>query len=153
MLELARGSPFEGERANALAAAHRLAEKHGLSLEEAARGAEPPPAPPDDGFARAHRFNASAIHLDDILAAKRRRNEALNKARERGLDEEVRKQTAKRAENAKSRHRASRARRAPEKYAAVLLRETSLPFHEIAEITGLNIYLVVGLKLKMRQAA
>ena len=38
----------------------------------------------------------------------------------------------------------------PERHAAVLLRETKLPFREVAEITGLDVYKVVGMKLKMR---
>ena len=37
LLELAKSSKFDGERTNAMAAATRLATKHGLSLEEAAR--------------------------------------------------------------------------------------------------------------------
>ena len=40
----------------------------------------------------------------------------------------------------------------PAKHAAVLLQDTSLPFHEVAAITGLDIYEVVGLKLKLRAA-
>ena len=36
--------------------------------------------------------------------------------------------------------------------AAILLRETSLPFDEVARITGLDVYKVVGMKLKMRAA-
>ena len=39
----------------------------------------------------------------------------------------------------------------PEVHAAVLLRETRLPFREVADITGLDIYDVVGMKLKMRK--
>ena len=46
-----------------------------------------------------------------------------------------------------------KARRNPLKHAEVLLKETSLHFDEIAEITGLNIYEVVGIKLKLRKAA
>ena len=34
----------------------------------------------------------------------------------------------------------------------MLLRETSLPFEEVARITGLDVYKVVGMKLKMRAA-
>ena len=35
----------------------------------------------------------------------------------------------------------------------LLLAETSLPLEEVVELTGLNIYDIVGLKLKMRSAA
>ena len=38
LLRLAAESPFAGERANAFAAATRLAARHGLSVEEAAAG-------------------------------------------------------------------------------------------------------------------
>ena len=37
LLELANSSKFDGERANALAAATRIATKHGMTLDEAAR--------------------------------------------------------------------------------------------------------------------
>ena len=47
----------------------------------------------------------------------------------------------------------SKARRHPVKHAEVLLNETSLPIQEIMEITGLNVYQVVSLKLKLRVAA
>ena len=41
----------------------------------------------------------------------------------------------------------------PFSHARTLIRETSLPLREIASITGLDIYQVVGLKLKMRTVA
>ena len=41
----------------------------------------------------------------------------------------------------------------PWQHARLLLTETSLPLREIAEITGLDLYDVVGLKLKLRAAA
>ena len=47
----------------------------------------------------------------------------------------------------------SRRRLEPVQHATVLLNETRLPFAEIAEITGLDRYAVVGLKLKLRGAA
>jgi hypothetical protein len=46
--------------------------------------------------------------------------------------------------------RVNRRRMNPSRHAATLLRETSLSFREIASITGLDIYAVVGLKLKLR---
>jgi hypothetical protein len=48
--------------------------------------------------------------------------------------------------------RSSGRRMNPTRHAAILLKETSLPFNEVARITGLNVYKVVGMKLKMRAA-
>lgn len=156
LLELAARTPFEGERDNALAAAARLAARHGLTLEEAARGAppEPPgrrpdPSPPPrpDAFASAF---ARAVHLMDAQIAldKLRREAALRAARARGLDAD-----APPAPRAARRPRFSRERRNPYSLARLLIRETSLPLREIVEITGLDIYEIVAMKLKMRQAA
>ena len=50
-------------------------------------------------------------------------------------------------------HNFGKARRHPVKHAQVLLNETSLPFIEIAQITGLNMYQVVTIKLQLREAA
>jgi hypothetical protein len=154
-LKLAAESPFEGERGNALAAAERMASGAGMTLEEAAgadergeeRRAEPHPPPPRSEALR--RF-AHAFHLMDhyLHVDKQRRAEALAAARARGLDAESHATDA-----AKQRDRlVSRRKMDPFKHAAVLLEETSLPFHEVAAITGLDIYKVVGLKLKMRPA-
>ena len=80
---------------------------------------------------------------------KARWQNAVEKARQRGLaDGEESKVAA--SQHVRS---FSKARRNPMKHAEVLLKETSLPFVEIAEITGLNIYDVVGVKLKLRKAA
>ena len=38
----------------------------------------------------------------------------------------------------------------PTERAEVLLKETSLPAHEIAKMTGLDVYQVFGMKLKAR---
>ncbi len=46
--------------------------------------------------------------------------------------------------------RRSASKRNPYSHAKVLLKETSLPMLEICSLTGLDIYEVVGLKLKMR---
>jgi len=82
-----------------------------------------------------------------ILHDKVRRAEALREAQARGLDaEELRKAVTASVTQA----RASRRRMNPYRHAAALLRETSLSFREIASITGLDIYAVVGLKLKLR---
>ena len=161
LLQLAAESPFEGERANALAAATRLAERCGLTLDEAAAGGardEPPPQKPrsddfmaDDLGFRPHSLDrfARAAHLMDnfILSDKLRREEALRAAQARGLDaEELRKAVASSVMQARTKRR----RMNPNRHAATLLRETSLSFREIANITGLDIYAVVGLKLKLR---
>lgn len=154
LLKLAAESPFEGERTAALGAAERLAGKHGMTLDEAAvAGRAPPQRPspksdrPTKEEAEFNRF-AQSMHLMDyhVHIDKARRDAALEEARQRGLDHEA-------APRAKSKQRAKplHARRMnPERHAAVLLKETELPFREVAEITGLNIYQVVGLKLKMR---
>ena len=85
----------------------------------------------------------------EIQADKYRRDEAVRAARERGLDAEQR-----RAEAAarKRRPQTSRARRGRRRFAEILLAETKLPFRDIAGITGLDIYQIVGLKLQMRKA-
>ncbi len=152
LLTLAAESPFDGERENALSAARRMAEKCGMSLEEAALASGPaqpkqPPPPPqataESRFARAAHLMDYHLHID-----KMRRDAALAEARSRGLDAD---------QPEKSRlgqvKRTSRARMNPWRHARVLLSETSLPFQEIATITGLSIYQVVGMKLKMRRAA
>ena len=80
---------------------------------------------------------------------KARWQNAVEKARRRGLaDGEESKVTT--SQHVRS---FSKTRRNPLKHAEVLLKETSLPLEEIAEITGLNIYEVVGMKLKLRKAA
>ena len=154
LLKLAAESPFEGERTAALGAAERLADKYGMTLDEAAvSGRAPPQRPaherekPSREEAQLNRF-AQAMHLMDyhVHIDKARRDAALEEARRRGLDNEAAPQP-RRQQRAKPLH----ARRMkPERHAAVLLKETQLPFREVAEITGLSIYEVVGLKLKMR---
>lgn len=161
LLQLAAESTFEGERANALAAATRLAARVGLTLDEAAAGGardELRQAPPrsDDFMADDLGFRPSSLdrfaraaHLMDsfILHDKSRREEALRAAQARGLDaEELRKAVAASVIQG----RVNRRRMNPSRHAATLLRETSLSFREIATITGLDIYSVVGLKLKLR---
>lgn len=161
LLQLAAESPYEGERANALAAATRLAARCGLTVDEAAAGGarqEPPRQQPhsDDFMADDLGFRpqtldrfARAVHLMDsyIMNDKARRAEALREAQSRGLDaDELRRTVTASVLNG----RASRRRMNPNRHAATLLRETSLSFREIASITGLDIYAVVGLKLKLR---
>lgn len=159
LLKLAANSSFEGERQNALDAAHRLAERHGMTLDEAAadpgdRQTSTDRQEPDpETAARAARNFARFVHLSDaaIRADKYRREQALRQARERGLDngEETEKPQARphRIGPATRRSRRRTDRRA---FARKLIRDTELPLREIAEITDLDFYEVVGLKLKMR---
>lgn len=152
LLELANSSKFEGERANALDAARRIAERHGMTLEEAARtGLEPRQPIPMTADGRRPDPRAAYFAYAQQQAAereKRRWEDAVQKARERGLDGGIDAQTR----NDLRPRRTSRARRDPVKHASVLLEETRLPFNEIADITGLSVYAVVGMKLKMRSA-
>lgn len=161
LLKMAAESPFEGERANALAAAERLAKRHGMSLDEAATSS-PRAAPPNrrqDGMwqsreAKWARAAARHIHIMDsqIQADKARRDAAMRAAQARGLDTEAARAAAAKPQQQR---RASNTGRARNQYghAQVLLKETSLPLAEVASITGLDIYQVVGLKLKMRKGA
>ena len=84
-----------------------------------------------------------------IAMDKRRREAALQAARERGLDAEL----AAPAPRAVPRSRANRARMNPHAHARLLIRETKLSLQEIVEITGLDVYEVAAMKLKMRHAA
>lgn len=172
MLKLAAESPFAGERANALAAATRLASSHGMSLEDAAvAGADEahagprqkPAADPDNirrnarqaagGASFAGRRAAEAVHNIDTqyMSEKERFEAAVREARKRGLDAEERRRAAA-AANARPQRAGKRRGRDPKSHARVLIRETSLPLSEICQLTGLDIYQVVGLKLQMRPA-
>ena len=97
-LKIAAESPFPGERANALEAAKRLAGRHGMTLQEAARApevpvAEPPPPPPREAAREytAHEM-ADIISLSEVRlqAEKERYRHALREAIARGLDGGVR---------------------------------------------------------------
>ncbi len=135
-----------------MAAAERMAQRHGMTLDEAAVDGGGPvqkPTPPRVEDPTESRFAHSVHMMDSFLRTdKARREAALREARRRGLDAEESQRQANFRQP-----RSSRARMNPYKHAAVLLRETSLPFREIANITGLDIYKVVGMKLKMRRAA
>ena len=160
LLRLAAESPYVGERENALAAARRMAERHGMTVEEAA-GMERPRAAQrlqdgswrrnwfaDDDAAEVGRF----MHFNDyvINAAKSRRDAALSEARARGLDAaELAAARRRRDKRARSNPR----RMDPRDHARVLLTETQLRLKEIVDITGLDIYQVVGMKLMLRRAA
>ncbi len=162
LLRLAAESPFAGERANALAAAERLAARHGMTLADASDA-------PESAMRPRHRADMAAevdvdlagspidsphaarfVHLMDwqIQAAKARREAALAEARARGLDAA---EAARR--KPEQRWRPNRHRMDPLQHARVLLTETNLRLHDIVHITGLDIYTVVGLKLRLRRAA
>lgn len=157
-LKIAAESPFSGERANALDAAKRLATRHGMTLQEAARAPEavPEPPPPLHEAAREYtaREMADIISLSEarLKAEKERYERALREAMARGLDGGARA-TAGQSGFAQARSRSNGRKRDSQSYATVLLNETSLPLSEIVSLTGLDIYKVVGLKLKMRSMA
>lgn len=156
LLKVAAESPFPGERENALDAARRLAKRHGMSLQEAARE---PRAPTRTVQAPQHPRHYTAREMAEIIAFsearfradKERYERALREARERGLDDRAAKPGVRPGSNGArtSSHRS----RSPQSFAKVLLSETTLPLREIVSLTGLDIYRVVGLKLKMRSAA
>ena len=87
---MANSSKYQGERANALAAAERIAGKHNMSLEEAARWT------PSEKSATHHEFyqrprkssndQNSALSQQNTEAEKNRWQAAMDRARERGLD-------------------------------------------------------------------
>lgn len=168
LLELAESSPFPGERDNALAAAKRLAERYDMSLEEAAsRQTDRQRAPGrpgrhsamDEDFVSpfvyrpdrktADRWQRTSLDPAAQEAEKKRWQEAVDAARQRGLDGGEKSET----DRFGTRRPNSRSRRNPIAHATVLLKETSLPFEEIADITGLDIYDVIAMKLKLRAAA
>jgi hypothetical protein len=161
LLKLAAESPFEGERKNALAAADRLAKQHGMTMDEAS--APPDLAPPRQPVAPAGPTErelrraaagefAGVVNLMDHFVDddKKRREEALQEAYERGLDSDERKAAERQAKRPAWKSKKAGARRNPRAHAHVLLAETSMPISEIVSLTGLDIYEVVGMKLKLR---
>ena len=156
-LEIAAQSPFPGERANALAAAKRLAGRHGLSLREAVRGPEAAPDPRPRETARRYtaREMADIINLSEarLRADKERYERALREAVSRGLDRNDAAPGERNGAKGHARPRRNPRRRHSNSYARVLLNETSLPLGEIVTLTGLDIYKIAGMKLKMRPLA
>ena len=152
LLELAKRSKFRGERNNALSAAKRIAEKHGMTIKEFEKGASKPKDANSRPWANKNRQKKENIaselfkNINDTYHEKERWQRAVNSAKARGLDENIRKR-----ENIFEKSISlSKNKRPAGKHAEVLLKETSLSFKEITEITGLNIYHVVGIKLKLR---
>lgn len=154
-MKLAAESPFAGERENALAAAKRMAERHGMTLQEAC-GDSALPRRQQTGFASqtsaTQAETARFVHLLDwqIAVAKMRREQALAEARSRGLDA---RELARRRRLPEKRFRLNSRRLDPLTHARVLLTETNLRLKDIVQITGLTVYQVVGLKLNLRRAA
>jgi Protein of unknown function (DUF2786) len=161
LLELANSSPYQGERDNAMAAAERLAQRHGMTLEQAAGGGMQTPRqepPPRSGPEMAQeRELARVVHLMDyqIQLDKARIAEAMQAAVERGYDPNADRIPHRRQPQALQNWRPSRSRRRmePHRHARVLLEETALPIEEIADITGLDVYKVAGLKLQLRRSS
>ncbi len=132
-----------------------MAKARGMNLQEAASGG-PAPERPEPGPPREHRQAPSqtqgmarAAQMMDawIREDKARRDAALAEAQARGLDAAERRRAAAGANPV---IRRNDRRRDPHSHARVLLGETSLPLEEICMLTGLDIYEVVGMKLKMR---
>ncbi|MGH6932169.1 MAG: DUF2786 domain-containing protein [Dongiaceae bacterium] len=158
LLRLAAESPYVGERENALAAAHRLASRHDMTIEEAA-GMErprtvqrrPDSSSPRNWFADQEPIEVGRfMHLTEyaLRLAKSRHEAALREARSRGLDAGL---AARRRRD--QRIRPNSRRMEPRDHARVLLTETRLRLKDIVDITGLDIYQVVGMKLLLRRAA
>ncbi len=157
LLMLAKESPFEGERENALAAAQRLAKRYGMTLDEAAmRQAQPSAAPSARPDSKGEQEKAAFVHMTDyqIHVEKQQRETARREAEARGLDRKEREAAARRRDARPTRQvRRSTARMDPDKHAWALVRETRLPYDEIARITGLDIYEVLLMKIQVLRAA
>ncbi len=160
LLALANRSKYRGERENAIAAASRLANKFGMTLDQAAKlGLNY-----DQNTSYNSNTNKSASFFKNISKDEIKKNQiniendkkrwqaAVANARKRGLDQKHKtKKNTKSAANFRRTNNTSR--REPYSHAKILLKETSLSFKEIANITGINIYKVIALKLKTRKAA
>ncbi|SMF32077.1 Protein of unknown function [Tistlia consotensis] len=167
LLLLAAESPFEGERAAALAAAERLATRFGMTLDEAA-GAAAEPEPKARG-----RRAADADGADDWSGPRARRSApewmrqaatgyayeasaAASRARQRHREqvEAAQRREEEERRQAQALHRKSGVRserRMPARdFARTLIQQTGFSLREIGEITGLTQHELVGLKLKLR---
>ena len=179
LLKLAAESPFEGEREAALAAAKRLARKHGMSLQDAAAEPEQEDQPSQSpkrnqdefwGRATARTWSGEGFEpppgFEERWGKTRERDErwknpddekrnwnaAYDAARKRGLDQEAEAAAEAPKRRAPQQPKSSR-RMNPEQHARALLQETTLPLEEIAAITKLTIYQIVAIKLKLRAEA
>ncbi|MEX0758864.1 MAG: DUF2786 domain-containing protein [Tistlia sp.] len=167
LLLLAAESPFEGERAAALAAAERLAGRLSMTLEEAARASVEPepepqvrrrgrgaPEPEDWGGPRGWQRDPAWMHAtaagyayEASAAASRARQRHRDKveATQRREEEERRRAQALRRPGLRNPRRL-----APRDFARTLILQTGFSLREIADITGLTQHEVIGLKLKLR---
>jgi len=164
LLTLAAESPFAGEREAALAAATRVAEAAGMDLEEAAAACGRRDREQAAAQGRQEPRPAAEGEWPDDLSPDLRRaawagyawEAAASRARQRHREEVERSQreeeARRRANIARGRRSQPRSNRAMPRddFARILLLETGLPLSDIAEITELDIYEVVGLKLKLR---
>ena len=93
---------------------------------------------------------ARHVHMMDhnLHMAKQQREEAMEAARQRGLDAEERPQRQR-----NNRVRRSTARMPSEMHAWKLVTETTLPYREISNITGLDIYQIIHMKIRRLRAA
>ena len=150
LLKLAEASEYPGERENAMAAAKRIAERKGLTLEEAAMTSPPiKQAEPTRRETREAELARHAHMMDHNLhMAKKQREEAMEAARQRGLDAQERPPRQR-----NNRVRRSTARMPSEIHAWKLVTETTLPYREISNITGLDIYQIIHMKIRRLRAA
>lgn len=139
-----------------MAAAERLAKRHGMTIEDAAAGGMQAPRPEYDRQSpnvAQERELARVVHLMDyqIQLDKARIAEATERAVERGLNLEPHptKTAPKPIRNWQTSR--SQQRMNPHRHAHVLLTETSMPIEEIASLTGLDVYKIAGMKLKLRE--
>lgn len=166
LLTLAAESPFAGEREAALAAAERMADSAGMDLEEAARacGRQEEQEREAAGQSRGAGEEMGPGWTETMSPSMRRAawagyawEAAASRARQRHREEVARRQreeeAQRRADSKRGRHNQPRSDRSMPRgdFARVLLLETGLPLRDIAEITDLGMYEVVGLKLKLRQ--
>lgn len=160
LLELANDSKYPGERENALAAATRIAQKYNMTLDEAARW-NPEDIAPGKNMAQQGSYQRPVKSSEVSNLVKNQQNAetekklwqaAMDRAKDRGLDKA---ENAKKAaqEAASERRQNSKSRRNPTTHATILLKETSLSFEEISDITGLDVYKIITMKLKSRSAA
>lgn len=166
LLTLAAESPFAGEREAALAAAERMADSAGMDLEEAARacGRQEQQEHEAAGPSRPAGAEMGPGWTETMSPSMRRAawagyawEAAASRARQRHREEVARRQreeeAQRRADSKRGRHNQPRSDRSMPRgdFARVLLLETGLPLRDIAEITDLGMYEVVGLKLKLRR--
>jgi hypothetical protein len=174
LLVLAKESPYPGERTAALAAAERLAQRKGLSLEDAARFAAHDAEDAElrarraqaeqarrrrhateDWFRRAQEDGAYARRFHQAFHAHDSQAAAASRARQRQrlAEEEAERRAAEEQRQARAmrfNRRRSYRRMPPREHAKILILETAMPLAEISRITGLSMHDVIALKLKLR---